>query len=196
MEYLESGIVNDVRECIDEIGLNDAVFVGGTDDAEMSVIIQSKIVDAIRFVLLSADTVLLEPKSEEYTSNGALPVDFLRMCLITSTSWSIPVYRLIPGNSKEYASLKNTHTTGFTDNPKVALTFANKSKQLEFYPSLTNGATLYYVPEPSISNGKYSIPERLYRGVVYYAAGLTLSAYKDAHASNLMGQAMEMIGGK
>jgi hypothetical protein len=59
---------------------------------------------------------------------------------------------------------------------------------------------MYYMPEPSatLKSGVdyYDIHEKVYRGVVYYTAGLTLITYKDDHASNLMALAVQMVGGK
>lgn len=210
--YAASDIVSAVRECMDESGVNEAELIGGADDGNMLSTIKSKIADAMRYIFLSADTSLLEPtlKTETATSGGVysmeLPDDFLRLCMISVSGWSHPVFKVIPYDSKEYASLKNAYITGRPDNPKVALSFTDSGgsakKCLELY-SLPEGESLikmYYMPEPSATSKSgedyYDIPEKVYRGVVYYTAGLTLLTYKDDHASNLMALAVQMVGGK
>lgn len=61
MEISVSDIVSEVKICIDEIGLNDAEFLGTQDNEEMDTIIKSKISEALRFVNGNADWGLLEP---------------------------------------------------------------------------------------------------------------------------------------
>ena len=61
MKKPKDDILNDVKICIDEIGLNDAEFIGTQDNAEMDTIISSKIMDALRYVQGNADWSLLEP---------------------------------------------------------------------------------------------------------------------------------------
>lgn len=54
-------IVEEVKICIDEIGLNDSEMIGSQDNMEMSVIIRSKIIDALRYVNGNADLSMLTP---------------------------------------------------------------------------------------------------------------------------------------
>ena len=55
MDISVSDIVSEVKICIDEIGLNDAEFLGTQDNEEMDTIIKSKISEALRFVNGNAD---------------------------------------------------------------------------------------------------------------------------------------------
>lgn len=204
MQYKSvDSIVADVKVCFDEIGLNDAEFLTGTDNAEMDTIIASKIGDALRFVGLHADVGYLEPTvvSTDVTSKDGmvdykLPDDFLRMIYARLSDWLFAVTEPIFYTEKEYATLKNPITTGYPDNPKVAIT---ADKHLELYTTKSSSPklTLGYIGETvQDENEQWPIPNKLYRGVVYYTAGLTLLTYKDAHADALMNQAIEMIGAK
>lgn len=203
MQYGVDSIIADVKVCFDEIGLNDAEFVSGTDNADMDTIIESKIADALRFVNLHADVGYLEPtvvSADVTAENGVvdyeLPKGFLRMLYAKLSDWLFAVTEPIFYTEKEYATLKNPITTGYPDNPKVAIT-ADKHLELYTTKSSNPNLTLGYIGETvQEANKKWPIPNKLYRGVVYYIAGLTLLTYKDAHADALMNQAINMIGAK
>ena len=205
-------IVDDVKKCIDDIGVNDADFIAGSDNADMATIIESKIGDALRFVNLHADVGYLEPTIviKEGTDEGVavakgvvdytLPTDFLRMVYAKLGDWLFAVTEPIYYTEKEYATLKNPITTGYPDNPKVAIT---ANKHLELYTTKSSEVilTFGYIGETvQISEGenkdKWPIPNKLYRAVIYYIAGLTLLTYKDAHADSLLNMAMTMMGAK
>lgn len=203
-------IVDDVKVCFDEIGLNDASFIAGADDADMATIIESKIGDALRFVNLHADVGYLEPTV--VTANGTtlavadgvvdylLPKDFLRMVYAKLDDWLFAVTEPIYYTDKEYATLKNPITTGYPDNPKVAIT---ADKHLELYTTRSSEVSLTfgYIGETvqireGENKGKWPIPNKLYRAVIYYIAGLTLLTYKDAHADALLNMAITIMGAK
>lgn len=196
-------IVADVKVCFDEIGLNDAEFLKETDNAEMDTIITSKIGDALRFVGLHADVGYLEPTVIERSvtaENGMvdykLPDDFLRMIYARLSDWLFAVTEPIFYTEKEYATLKNPITTGYPDNPKVAIT---ADKHLELYTTKSSDVklTFGYIGEakPNADN-TWPIPDKLHRAIIYYIAGLTLLTYKDAHADALLNMAITIMGAK
>lgn len=217
-----SDIVSDVRMCIDELGLDESQFVGGTEDAELEAVIESKIEDALRYVYLNGSLDVLEftwMKGEASVSDKEhvdipLPANLLRLCVVNVDGWP-PMYKAIRGEDREYMMLKNPITTGYPDNPKMAIVTkayaaatpasegegvsesTNNVLELYGYPDKVSTPYLVaYMPEPSKVNDKYDIPAKAYRGVVYYTAGLTLLTYKDAHADALMNQAISLIGAK
>lgn len=214
MEYSVDTIVSDVQTCIDEIAKNDAEWLLGQDAEEMDGIIKSKIYDAVRFVFLHADLGLLELMWTNGTANATenvakVPLDnsVLRICYAKLNGWIRALSEPIIYTDKEYATLLNPITTGHPDNPKMAVNETATGKQLEMYGVDASENVKYelgYMPEPAETEGTetnkgkkvYNIPEKVYRGVVYYTAGLTLLTYKDAHADALMNQAIEMIGAK
>lgn len=203
-------IVGDVKVCFDEIGVNDADLLAGADNVDMATIIESKIGDALRFVNLNADVGYLEPTeltkegNDITVANGmvdyALPVDFLRMVYAKLDDWLFAVTEPIYYTDKEYATLKNPITTGYPDNPKVAIT---ANKHLELYTTRSSEVSLAfgYIGETvqiseGENKGKWPIPNKLYRAVIYYIAGLTLLTYKDAHADALLNMAITIMGAK
>ena len=206
MEYSVDVIVSDVQTCIDEIAKNDAEWLLGQDGDEMDDIIKSKIYDAVRFMFLHADLGLLELTWKNGTVNATenvakvtLDKTVLRICYAKLDGWIRALSEPIIYTDKEYATLLNPITTGHPDNPKMAVNETSDGKQLEMYGVGTSGDVEYelgYMPDPKEESGKYNIPEKVYRGVVYYTAGLTLLTYKDAHADALMNQAIEIIGAK
>ena len=205
MQYKSvDSIVADVKVCFDEIGLNDAEFLKGADNTEMNTIITSKIGDALRFVGLHADVGYLEPTvidEENVTVKDGmvdykLPDDFLRMIYARLSDWLLSVTEPIFYTEKEYATLKNPITTGYPDNPKVAIT---ADKHLELYTTKSSDVklTFGYIGEAKPNdNNEWPIPDKLHRAIIYYIAGLTLLTYKDTHADALMNQAIVMIGAK
>lgn len=203
MKKAIADIVKDVRACIDEADVNVAEFVGGTDSSDMDNIIKSKICDAMRFVYANADVSMLTPTWEDGTAikggnNMAyIPLEdkVLRICYAKLDGWSFPCTDAILYTDKGYAALKNSITTGYPDNPKMAISMNGKARVLEMYGVTDNRMeySLGYMEEPKMNEGEMDIPEKVYRGVVYYTAGLTLLTYKDAHADNLMNQAIANI---
>lgn len=214
MQYKSvDSIVADVKVCFDEIGLNDAEFLTDTDNTEMDTIITSKIGDALRFVGLHADVGYLEPTvvSTDVTAKDGmvdykLPDDFLRMIYAQLSDWLFAATEPIFYTEKEYATLKNPITTGYPDNPKVAIT---ADKHLELYTTKRSDVKLSfgYIGETEkveeedgtvnqVKVVKWPIPNKLYRAVIYYIAGLTLLTYKDQHADSLINIALQMIGAK
>lgn len=201
-------IVSDVRVCLDEIGINEAELIGGTDSRDMDDIIKSKIPDAIRYVYLNADLALISPsfKSGEAGSdrNGmvAISIDntFLRLVYAKLEDWAFSATEAIMHTDKRYATLKNPITTGYPDNPKAAIVDNDSARTLELYSSNTkNGDVNYtygYIDTPSMVGGKYNIDDKVYRAVVYHAAGLTLLTFKDAHADAMFNMALTLMGAK
>ena len=97
MEKSVGEIVEAVKVCIDEIGLNDAEFLGEQDNGEMDTIIRSKIGEALRFVLGNADWALLEPDTvlteatigSDLVGRVSLPDNYLRVCYARFRSWPL-----------------------------------------------------------------------------------------------------------
>lgn len=212
---LES-IVSDVRVCIDENASNESEFLSGSDDKELDTIIKSKVEDAIRYALRNANLSFLEPTVNDYKANIVgdgvkyaritLEETFLRFVSVKSEGWAHHVSEPILSTDRAYATLKNPITTGHLDNPKAAIMLDGEKKLLELYgmPQKNDDnqivkVTLSYISDVHIgdpdSEGKIycDIPNKVYRGVIYYIAGATLQAFKDAHGDVLISQAAQMI---
>ena len=135
-----SDIVSEVKICIDEIGLNDAEFLGTQDNEEMDTIIKSKISESLRFVNGNADWSLLEPNKiitdgtieEDLVAHVSLPENYSRICYARLSSWPLFISDPIYWNDKEYATLSDPYATGTWERPKLALTM-RPGKTLELY---------------------------------------------------------------
>lgn len=217
-QSLES-IVSDVRVCIDENAGNESQFLFGSDDAELDTIIKSKVEDAIRYALRNADLSFLEPTVKDYKANIVgdgvkyaritLEETFLRFVSVKSEGWAHHVSEPILSTDRAYASLKNPITTGYLDNPKAAIVLDEPKMSLELYGMpqkkvdnpIVKVALSYisdvHIGEPDGEGKVYcDIPNKVYRGVIYYTAGATLQAFKDAHADSMFNMALTMMGAK
>lgn len=206
-------IIKDVRICIDEIGLNDSEFVGMQDNAEMDVIIRSKIIDALRYVHGNADWSLLEPDvvvgnesegvevTEGKIGKVKLPENFMRLCYARFASWPLFLSEPIYWNDAEYATLSNPYSTGTWERPKIAMTI-HDGKTLELYSAKSEDDAIQvgYLTEPvsevSDEGESIEVSAKLERALIYYIAGLTLLTYNEQRADDFFNQAMVMMGGQ
>lgn len=221
MKKAADEIVSAVRICMDEIGLNDASFMDGTDNAALDTIIRSKIVDALRYVHGNADTDMLTPDAEaeidckptDTTTDNAelagvidkkkkvsivLPTDLMRLCYVKLGEWVMALSEYILWTDKEYAKLQDSHATGTWERPQMALTLKkDKKRVLELYSAKGIEATtcyMGYMEEPSDSGDGYNISDKLYVAFIYYITGLVLLTLKDEHADSMFNQALTLMG--
>lgn len=206
-----AGYVSVVREFLDEVNTNDAEFLDGSDDESLTAIIKSKIIDAANYVNLNADFTLIKPdRTEVYKKpepDGVIIYEMepkiLRLVSVYVQGWSRAVTEFIPSTSDGYAALKNPITTGYPDNPKVAIGYHQPAgertpeKYLELYRCEDIEHAVYfwieYVRRHNSGDESIYVPETLERAVACYAAGLTLRTFKDSHADVLINMANSMI---
>lgn len=139
-----SDLIEAVKVCIDEIGVNESEMIGGEDNADMRTIIQSKIVDGMNYVKGNADWALLEPDKylddtqaysvdENKVVRLTLPNDFLRLCYARLSSWPVSLSDPTYWDDAEYALLQDTYSSGTHERPKLAMSIGKDGRQLEFY---------------------------------------------------------------
>lgn len=214
MEKSVSEIIESVKICIDEIGINDAEFETGQDNMEMETIIRSKIIDALRFINGNADWSLVEPDTvlhsqspdvsidENLVGIVRLPQDFMRLCYARFSSW--PLYlsseQLIYWNDAEYATLFDPYATGTWERPKMAMTL-HPVRTLQMYKakSKDDAVEIGILTEPSVTTGDdggetIRVCPKLLQSLIYYISGLTLLTYKDEHADSMFNQALTLAG--
>lgn len=197
-----SDIVRDVKICIDEIGLNDAEFLGTRDNQEMDTIIESKIPEAARFVNGNADWSLLEPNrlitngtiDDDLVAHVTLPENFSRICYARLSSWPLFISDPIYWNDKEYATLSDPYATGTWERPKLALTIGN-GKRLELYRARggSDSIEVGIITDEDIT-GSLDISAKLRKSLIYYISGLTLLTYRDQHADSMFNQSLVLMG--
>lgn len=204
-------IVEEVKICIDEIGPNDSEMIGSQDNMDMSIIIRSKIIDALRYVNGNADPGMLTPDAvidkadtsvsidKDLVGHVVLPDNFMRLCYARFASWVMFLSEPIYWDDPEYSMLKDPYATGTPERPKLAMVPYPKLT-LELYKAKDRNDSIQVgiMTEPSIINEdgeeKVSVSDRLVQALVYYIAGLTLLTYKDEHADSMFNQALVLMG--
>lgn len=208
-----SEIIKEVKICIDEIGINDAEFIGEQDNSEMETIIRQKILEALRFVYSNADWAFIEPDTiltelsgtdmninNELVGHITLPDNYMRLCYAKFDSWPIYATEIIYWNDTAYSTLHDTYATGTWERPKIALVKTPKNR-LELYsakePNEKWKIGIITKPEIKIeedgSENVY-ISDKLRPSLIYYIAGLTLLTYNEQRADNMFNQAMILMG--
>ncbi len=211
MKIRVKDIIEKVKICIDEIGLNDAEFVGTQDNQEMDTIIRSKIAEAVRFIKGNADWDYIEPDTvitsgtisgkvgDNQVVSVTLPSNYLRLCYARLSSWPLYLSDPIYWNDKEYATLCDQYATGTWERPKLALVM-KPGKVLELYSAkgasdkIEVGILTDLSSNDLTTEDNISIPVKLEPALIYYIAGLTLLTYRDSHADNMFNQALLLMG--
>ena len=197
-----------VREILDEIGINDALFLGGSDQSNLDVIIASKIEDAIRHIYLVADEQFLEPsmKQQELDPTTSLSTGvarlsmeldgkFLRLVSAQADEWLYPVREYIPESDSRYPTLFNRYSTGTPERPKAGMRYSGGKRYLDLYGvTRKQFATVEYVLLPNTKETNFPVYDQCYRPILYYIAGLVLLTYKDEHADSLFNIALNEVG--
>ena len=205
MEYRVKDIVTEIRVALDQ-NMESAALTELTDVDTLSLedIIQSKVVDAVRQVELSAPLWLLGRgipfgvsiawDNQEGIGSGyvLLPKDFLRLLSFQMTDWSQPAFEAIEPGSPKY-QLQSSRFPGLRGNPQspvVALVNRSIGRVLEFYSCNAGQGTAIkqanYLPEPRIVEDKIYIPYKVKDAVIYYAAYLVALATQQAEQAKAL----------
>lgn len=202
--------LREVRTAIDENAHRDELALeADSDTLDLDGIIRSKIEEAVRFVVSSAPSELLDGGvpfadsvcwSDEFRGWTLLPDDFFRLVLFRMSDWTRPVYEAISASDARY-SLQHSRFAGVRGNPQkpvVAIVQSPTGRRLEFYSCKDSSAKALqavYIPYPRIdADGGIDIPERLFSAAVYEAAGLTLQAIGSEAAAAMFDNAKGLIG--
>ncbi|MEG1724107.1 MAG: hypothetical protein RR313_01805 [Anaerovoracaceae bacterium] len=194
-----------VRACMDEIGFNDADFIGfDKDNSELDLIIHNKIIEAIRHIELNAPLKYLDGISLSATFNIgadlvatiALPDDFLRVVSVKVNTWNRASNDVIYENDAEYFKQSDVYARGTYESPIVAIV-TNSAK---LYSCKTSSDTLekfIYIPSPIIEKNEeiesVSFCPKCENAIINYIAGLTKQVLRDASASQHFENAKEYL---
>lgn len=201
-------ITSDVRIAIDQNSSGSSLIdIGDIDTLSLDEIIKSKIVDAAKTVEKSAPVYMLgtgKPFGDSIewfegkgVGKGAgriyLPDDFMRLISFQMSDWSRAVYEAIMPDSPKYQlqSSRFDGIRGNTQKPVCAIVPSPTGLNMEFYSckggDSVNIIKAQYLPEPAISEtDDIDIPEKCYRAIVYYCAGLVCSAYQSTEQGEQM----------
>lgn len=218
MEYQIKDIIREIRIALDQ-NMSSAALValGDVDTLSIEDLVNSKIEDAARAVVMSAplaflgtgkafgDTVGWDMQAGYGSGHIVLPDDFLRLIVFQMSDWSMPVTLAIDATSPLYSRQRSRYAgvRGNPQRPVVAIVSQPIGKVLEFF-SCEQGEHVYirmarYAPLPK----RYTIddedvidlPEKLLRPVVYYAAYLvSLSTQQAEQAAKFLGVCQELLG--
>jgi len=206
-------IRKDVRVALDMNDKSKALInLGDMDTLQVDSIIDSVVEDAARRVVEAAPVDMLESGhnfaedlywSDDEERKGCgwtiLPDDFLRLVLFKMSDWKRSVSYAITDTDPSYdlQSSQWKGVRGNVDRPVCAIVRRAEGKVLEYYSCDSEDAyaeQAVYQPVPRISGGGLDLPRLCYRGVVYYAAGLTALSLRDSDtASAFFSMAMRAI---
>lgn len=200
MIYQLDKIMQDVRICIDQNMMSDALLESGDiDTLSLDEIIKSKILEAVQRVHMSAPNYLLESGHNfgdavywrELESGWVLlPPDFMRLVVFEMDDWEQAVYQAISTDDEEYEKQRSRFKgiRGTSQRPVCAIAIRPEGRVLEFYSCKSTGAKVsraIYIPYPKVDeDGGVDISERCYDAVVYTAAGLTLVTCGEVDKGN------------
>lgn len=197
MDISVSQLVQDVRVILDENADSSVLAeIGDVDTLSLDALIESKVEEGARMVLLRAPLSLLSGSDmASLNSDGIvwasgtvgvgsgyipLPDDFLRLLSFKMSDWSHAVVECISEFDPRYA-LQHSRYDGIKGNPQcpvVALVSRSDGACLEFF-SCADGSDVTMergvylrVPEITIESEekKIVLPDRLLRPVQYYVA--------------------------
>lgn len=200
MIYQLDKIMQDVRICIDQNMMSDALLESGDiDTLSLDEIIKSKILEAVQRVHMSAPNYLLESGHNfgdavywrELESGWVLlPPDFMRLVVFEMDDWEQAVYQAISTDDEEYEKQRSRFKgiRGTSQRPVCAIAIRPEGRVLEFYSCKSTDAKVsraIYIPYPKVDeDGGVDISERCYDAVVYTAAGLTLVTCGEVDKGN------------
>ena len=219
MNYSVITLMDEIRTILDRNKNSEQLInVNDIDTLSIDNIIESKIVDAAKFIEYNAPSYLLGSGNSLGTSaNGEtsynvtwksavgvgmgsiiLPDDFMRLITFQMTDWSRPA-NVITEDSPEYAMQSSRYpgVRGCPQKPIVAIVPRSNGLLLEFY-SCTAGDTVTvkharYLAIPAIIDGTISLCDKLKNAIEYYAAYLACITVMDTNmAAPLRNTAFEL----
>lgn len=209
--YNIDDIVRDVRICLDENDVQNALLADDVQTLMLDDIIKSKVGEAIDGVVVNAPVDLLgageamEITDIEWSGEGNVNDSELRMCRVKKPAdmlrlvgakmpdWDYSVSELTPENTDTY-KMQKSKFAGMRGNPQspiVADVLGGDGRYLELYSSRKRTIEyIRYIKRVSMQDlsADIAIPTALYRVIVYQIAGLTCVALREAeHAQTLFG---------
>lgn len=206
--YAVSELVKEVKVLLDRNQeTSDLLTPTDTDTLSQSELIQSKIVDAARIILMDAPAYMLDGETFDglntawAESNGAyvgtvyLPSDMIRLLNVKASDWNRSAEIITEEDDAYKIQCNRFGVRGNPERPIAALIHNSGNRYLELFTSKSDAATvsLTYVGMPSISEGNIDFPETLKDSIVYMAGYLTCISLGDTDtASGFLGMARKL----
>ena len=197
--YAVSELVKEVKVLLDRNQETSGLLTPtDTDTLSQSELIQSKIVDAARIILMDAPAYMLDGekfdglKTAWAKSNGAyvgtvyLPSDMIRLLSVKASDWNRSAEIITEEDDAYKIQCNRFGVRGNPERPIAALVHKSGERFLELFTSKSNTATvsLTYVGMPSISEGNIDLPETLKDSIVYMAGYLTCISLGDTDTAS------------
>lgn len=198
-------IINDVRVKLDEIGLNESeMAVEVEDNTNLDKVIKSCLPTAYNFVCENADASMLEGKSgnaaltinSEMVGKITLPDDFLRLINVRLSSWNSSFSKIITEDSPEYRMQSNRWLCGSPECPIAAIIHSTSGRELELYKASSSNDSLrsfMYIPIYDGISETLEVSDQIYEAFIYYAAGLTLTTFREELSENMFAIAKGLL---
>lgn len=208
VEYAVSDLVKEVKVLLDRNQESAGLLApSDSDTLSQAELIESKIVDAARIILLDAPEDMVEgtlctnsvtwtDSNGYYVGNMVLPADILRILSVKADGWNRPAEIISESDDAyKYQNCKYG-VRGNPERPIAAIVHTANGKSIELYTSKKNDATLafIYVQVPSITTEqKISLPSVLKDSILYMAGYLTCISLGDTDtASGFLGVARKL----
>lgn len=209
MIYQLSGIMRDVRVCLDENMSNDNLLkTGDINTLSLDDIVRAKIPEAVRLVHMAAPTYLLENGHNfgdsiywgELESGWVLlPDDFMRLIVFKMSDWERSVYTAISTDDPKYEKMRSRYKgiRGTYQKPSCAIAIRPEGRVLEFYSCKDNTAYVsmgIYLPYPQVDETDgIDISPKCYQSIIYMAAALTLTTYGETQKASEFSNLSKML---
>ena len=208
MNALTTKIIADVRNAIDEVGVNESEFFSGSDETELQELIVSKITEAVDWVHSSAALEVMSGDAfthESVPSTGTKSVnvtDMIRFIQGKGNDWRTAVKELTEEGTMEYAIATDEYVGASIDRPAVLLEYVNGGRTLSLLPEGEaqdeSLGSVVYIERAAITTtdnvSSVLIDSNLYAAMVEYLAGLVLMVLNDNRGENMVQLAKSMIG--
>lgn len=208
MIYQIDRIIRDIRIAIDENKTSEQLLTDeDIDTLSLEEIVRSKILEAVRRVVMEAPVHLLsggvpfgdaifwidqQPFKDSYAGWIILPEDFMRLFVFKMSDWERPVYDVLTAGDPRY-EMQFSRYAGIRGNPQkpvVAIVSRAEGLTLELFCCKSKEVTVeqaLYFPLPRIDcDGGIEIPERCYTSVVYESAALVLGTLGKIELAKFM----------
>lgn len=205
MNYTVAEIKHQVRIALDQNNSSTPLLdTGDIDTLTLEEIIESKIEDGARVVILKAPQYMLDGgktfngsikwRSAAGRGSGSvmLPNDYLRLKIFKMSDWDYPVFDAITPDNPLYR-MQFSRYEGIRGNPQkpiVAITSNADGMVLEFFSSMggenVNIEDAAYIPIPKIKDGTIDVSEKLYRPTIHYIAYLVALAIQNEGLATAM----------
>ncbi len=201
-------LINLVKTNMEELSPEWESGVLQTDTVGIERYIKAKLPEAIRLVLLSApsgiveavpfDSTLLPQKNQDGSGAVLLPDNWMRMISFKMKGWNRAVTEFLTEEDPLAACQRNLFLRGGSQKPVCVVGHTADGSLALFYYSLPAYVRVHeieqalYLPVPSETDGAYDFPQRLIPAVCYMCAALVYGILGRPDMATIMKECANM----